>query len=76
MSNCVIETPRFTTEQLIEMISTFANTELCSCALEAFKCEMANKLSSRIETVKNALYVAVINEMVLRATADYIKEHK
>lgn len=62
---CVIENFRFDASTQKKLIRKFVEDELCPCAVETF-----NAHDNRtIELTMEALYRAVINEMVLRGLA-------
>ena len=66
MTECIVITPTFDKETLDKLIRKFVDYELCSCARETFVAEMINK------DIKEALFKAVINEMVLRGLAEKV----
>ena len=57
MTKCVIEKARLDKKTIEALVQKFVNDELCPCAVETF---------AATEKIKDALYNAVINEMVLR----------
>lgn len=66
MTECIVTTPTFDKETLDKLIRKFVDCELCSCARETFVAEMIHK------DIKEALFNAVINEMVLRGLAEKV----
>ena len=69
-STCVIEQFRFDADLQKKMIRAFVEAELCPCAVQTF---YANSHRT-VELTVHALYCAVMNEMVLRATATALAE--
>lgn len=67
---CVIEQFRFDADLQKQIIRAFVEAELCPCAVETF---YANSHRT-VELTVHALYCAVVNEMVLRATASALAE--
>lgn len=67
---CVIEDFRFDSSTQKKLIRKFVESELCPCAVETF-----NAHDNRtVELTMDALYRAVINEMVLRGLATAVAE--
>lgn len=67
---CVIEDFRFDIPTQKKLVRKFVEEELCPCAVETF-----NAHDNRtIELTMDALYRAVINEMVLRGLATAMAE--
>lgn len=74
MRECVRIQPRLSTTELIALTSKFAETELCPCALEEFQHQVSEHLGRNndvmdIESIKDALFCGIINEMVVRSLA-------
>lgn len=71
MTECIVITPTFYKETLDSLLK-FVDCELCSCARETFSAEMIHR------DIKEALFKAAINEMVLRGLAEKVgrgREH-
>lgn len=65
MSECIIENFDINKPEMKKLVQEFVEVELCPCARETF---YAHELGN-IPTLKEALFHAVINEMVLRKLA-------
>lgn len=68
MSECILITPELDKPTVENLIRKFVECELCPCAKETFIAEMIHR------DIKEALYRAVVNEMVLRAMAEKVSE--
>lgn len=72
-SQCVIENLKLDAATIVKLIRKFTDEELCPCALETFHAEYDEKGHS-LDSIKEALYRGVINEMLLRGLATAVKK--
>lgn len=70
VDTCVLEDVRLDSSTQKKLIRLFVETELCPCAIETFNAHDNRTL----ELTVDALYRAVINEMVLRGLATKVAQ--
>lgn len=67
MNDCILETLRMDDATIKGLLEIFVDAELCQCAKETF---------NATPEMKDAIFYAVINEMVLRSLSEHMENKK